>query len=98
MVTSVTHVRNMATQKWDFVAIQTFGIGTLIDPIKLMIDGGSMLMTLGALGHSGAQGRYICMVGGNRAATSETRSSDSWCWGWSTTGWTTSRSAVSSRS
>ena len=38
MVTSVTHVRNMTAQKWDFVAIQTFGIGTLIDPIKLMID------------------------------------------------------------
>ena len=31
-------IDNMATQKWDFVAIQTFGIGTLNDPIKKMID------------------------------------------------------------
>ena len=95
-------IDNMATQKWDFVAIQTFGIGTLTDPIQKMIDGGTpviamdtlvappgtipihtfiapdnimmgsvvsaalvnaiggagnMVMTQGALGHSGAQGR-----------------------------------------
>ena len=95
-------VENMATQKWDFVAIQTFGIGTLTDPIKKMIDAGTpviamdtliappgtipihtfiapdnvmmgsvvsdqvmaaiggkgtVVMTQGALGHSGAQGR-----------------------------------------
>ena len=95
-------IDNMASQKWDFVSIQTFGIGTLTDPIKKMIDGGTpviamdtlvappgtvpihtfiapdnimmgsvvssalvnaiggagnMVMTQGALGHSGAQGR-----------------------------------------
>jgi ribose transport system substrate-binding protein len=95
-------IENMATQKWDFVAIQTFGIGTLNDPIKKMIDAGTpvvamdtlvappgtipihtfiapdnvfmgsvvtnqimqaiggkgtIVMTQGALGHSGAQGR-----------------------------------------
>ena len=95
-------IDNMASQKWDFVAIQTFGIGTLTDPIKKMIDAGTpviamdtlvappgtvplhtfiapdnimmgsvvtaqlvsamggagnIVMTQGALGHSGAQGR-----------------------------------------
>jgi ribose transport system substrate-binding protein len=95
-------IDNMATQKWDFVAIQTFGIGTLNDPIQKMIDAGTpviamdtlvappgtiaihtfiapdnvmmgsvvadqvlkaiggkgkVVMTQGALGHSGAQGR-----------------------------------------
>lgn len=95
-------IDNMATQKWDFVAIQTFGIGTLNDPIKKVIDAGTpvitmdtmmapegqlaihtfiapdnvmmgsvvadqlmkaiggkgnVVMTQGALGHSGAQGR-----------------------------------------
>lgn len=95
-------IDNMATQEWDFVAIQTFGIGTLTDPIQRMIDAGTpviamdtliappgtidihtfiapdnvmmgsvvtqqlmsaiggegnVVMTQGALGHSGAQGR-----------------------------------------
>lgn len=95
-------IDNMATQQWDFVAIQTFGIGTLTDPIRRMIDAGTpviamdtmvapegqvdihtfiapdnvmmgsvvtqqlmaaiggagnVVMTQGALGHSGAQGR-----------------------------------------
>lgn len=95
-------IDNMATQKWDFVAIQTFGIGTLTSPIQKMIDAGTpviamdtliappgeiaihtfiapdnemmgasvtsqlmaaiggkgnVVMTQGALGHSGAQGR-----------------------------------------
>lgn len=95
-------IDNMATQKWDFVAIQTFGIGTLNDPVKKMIDAGTpviamdtmmapegqlalhtfiapdnvfmgsvvtnevmkkiggkgnVIMTQGALGHTGAQGR-----------------------------------------
>ncbi|MCC6204151.1 MAG: sugar ABC transporter substrate-binding protein [Hyphomicrobiales bacterium] len=95
-------IDNMATQKWDFVAIQTFGIGTLNDPVKKMIDAGTpviamdtmmapegqlalhtfiapdnvfmgsvvtnelmkkiggkgnVVMTQGALGHTGAQGR-----------------------------------------
>ena len=92
----------MASQKWDFVAIQAFGIGTLTDPVNKMIDAGipvidmdtliapldqinvhsflapdnefmgasvtqalvnaiggkgKMIMTQGALGHTGAQGR-----------------------------------------
>lgn len=95
-------IDNMASQEWDFVAIQTFGIGTLTDPIQRMIDAGvpviamdtliappgeidittfiapdniamgsvvtqelmkaiggkgNVVMTQGALGHSGAQGR-----------------------------------------
>ncbi len=95
-------IDNMASQQWDFVAIQTFGIGTLTDPIQRMIDAGvpviamdtliappgtiditsfiapdnvmmgsvvaqqlmtaiggkgNVVMTQGALGHSGAQGR-----------------------------------------
>jgi ribose transport system substrate-binding protein len=95
-------VDDMATQKWDFVAIQACGIGTLTDPVKKMIDAGvpvidmdtliapldtinvhsflapdnefmggavtqtlvnaiggkgKIVMTQGALGHTGAQGR-----------------------------------------
>jgi ribose transport system substrate-binding protein len=95
-------IDNMASQKWDFVAIQSFGIGTLVDPVNKMIDSGTpvismdtliappgtinihthiepdnvmmgsvvtsqimaaikgegnVVMTQGALGHSGAQGR-----------------------------------------
>jgi ribose transport system substrate-binding protein len=95
-------IDNMASQKWDFVAIQAFGIGTLTDPVRKMIDAGTpviqmdtliappdqikvqsflapdnefmggavtqalvdamggkgtITMTQGALGHSGAQGR-----------------------------------------
>lgn len=95
-------VDNMASQKWDFVAIQAFGIGTLTAPVNRMIDAGvpvidmdtliaplaginvhsflapdnefmgasvtqalvdaingegTMIMTQGALGHTGAQGR-----------------------------------------
>ena len=95
-------IDNMASQKWDFVAIQAFGIGTLVAPVNKMIDAGipvidldtliapldtinvqtmlapdnefmgasmtqalvtaingkgKMVMTQGALGHSGAQGR-----------------------------------------
>jgi ribose transport system substrate-binding protein len=95
-------IDNMASQKWDFVAIQAFGIGTLTDPVKRMIDSGTpvidmdtliapldqinvqsflapdnefmgasvtqtlvdaiggegkIIMTQGALGHTGAQGR-----------------------------------------
>ena len=103
----------MASQKWDFVAIQTFGIGTLTDPVRKMIDGGTpvismdtmmapegqvalhtfispdhvlmgsvvsaalinaiggagnVVMTQGALGHSGAQGRakgFHSVIDGN---------------------------------
>src|SRR3954451_8257222 len=95
-------IDNMASQKWDFVAIQAFGIGTLTQPVKKMIDAGipvmdmdtliapldtidvhaylapdnvfmgaavtqalctaikgegTIIMTQGALGHTGAQGR-----------------------------------------
>lgn len=95
-------IDNMATQDWDFVAIQAFGIGTLTDPVNRMIDKGipvidmdtliapleeievhsflapdndfmgaavtqalvdamggegTIIMTQGALGHTGAQGR-----------------------------------------
>ena len=95
-------VDNMASQKWDFVAIQAFGIGTLTQPVQKMIDAGTpvidmdtliapldkinvhsflapdnefmgasvtqalvaklggkgkIIMTQGALGHTGAQGR-----------------------------------------
>src|SRR5579871_175166 len=95
-------IDNMASQKWDFVAIQAFGIGTLTAPVQKMIDAGvpvidmdtliapldqinvhsflapdnefmgsavtqalvsklggkgKIVMTQGALGHTGAQGR-----------------------------------------
>jgi ribose transport system substrate-binding protein len=95
-------IDNMASQKWDFVAIQAFGIGTLTQPVQKMIDAGipvidmdtliapldkidihsflapdnefmgssvtqalidaiggkgNIIMTQGALGHTGAQGR-----------------------------------------
>jgi ribose transport system substrate-binding protein len=95
-------IDTMATQDWDFVAIQAFGIGTLTDPVQRMIDKGipvidmdtliapleqinvhsflapdnefmgasvtraivdamggegGIVMTQGALGHTGAQGR-----------------------------------------
>jgi ribose transport system substrate-binding protein len=95
-------IDNMASQTWDFVAIQAFGIGTLTAPVNQMIDAGvpvidmdtliapldtinvhtflapdnefmgasvtqalvnqlggkgKIVMTQGALGHTGAQGR-----------------------------------------
>src|SRR5882672_3308708 len=95
-------IDNMASQKWDFVAIQAFGIGTLTAPVNRMIEAGipvidmdtliapldqinvhsflepdnefmgasvtqalvdaiggkgNVIMTQGALGHTGAQGR-----------------------------------------
>jgi ribose transport system substrate-binding protein len=95
-------IDDMAAQKWDFVAIQAFGIGTLTAPVNKMIDAGipvidmdtliapldkidvhsflapdnefmgaavtqalvdamggkgNIVMTQGALGHTGAQGR-----------------------------------------
>jgi ribose transport system substrate-binding protein len=95
-------IDNMASQKWDFAAIQAFGIGTLTAPVQKMIDAGvpvidmdtliapldqinvhaflapdnvfmgasvtqallsaiggkgKVIMTQGALGHTGAQGR-----------------------------------------
>src|SRR3954470_15176579 len=95
-------IDTLASQKWDFVAIQAFGIGTLTAPVNRLIDAGTpvidmdtliaplntinvhsflapdnefmgasvtqslvdaingegtMIMTQGALGHTGAQGR-----------------------------------------
>ena len=95
-------IDDMASQKWDFVAIQAFGVGTLTAPVQKMIAAGTpvidmdtliaplgqlkvqtfiaadnifmgssvtqalvdaiggegnMVMTQGALGHTGAQGR-----------------------------------------
>ncbi len=95
-------IDDMASQKWDFVAIQAFGEGTLTQPVQKMIDAGTpvidmdtliapldkinvhsfiapdnifmgaavtqalvnaiggegnIIMTQGALGHTGAQGR-----------------------------------------
>src|SRR3569833_611760 len=95
-------IDNMASQKWDFVAIQAFGIGTLTQPVQKMLSAGTpvidmdtliapldqinvhaflapdnefmgssvpqalvatlggkgkVIMTQGALGHTGAQGR-----------------------------------------
>jgi len=95
-------IDNMASQKWDFVAVQAFGIGTLTAPLQKLIAGGTpvidmdtliapldqidvhtllapdnefmgasvtqalvnaingegtIVMTQGALGHTGAQGR-----------------------------------------
>src|SRR6478752_9834204 len=100
-------IDNMASQKWDFVAIQAFGIGTLTAPVQKMIDAGvpvidmdtliapldqinlhafiapnnefmgasvtqalvnaingegTIVMTQGALGHTGAQGRARLQV------------------------------------
>ena len=42
-------IDNMSTQKWDFVAIQTFGIGTLTDPIQKMIDAGTPVIAMDTL-------------------------------------------------
>ena len=52
-------IDNLAAQAWDFVAIQAFGIGTLTDPVKKMIDAGIPVMdmdTLIALGTLSAYG------------------------------------------
>src|SRR3954452_21817568 len=42
-------IDNMASQKWDFVAIQAFGIGTLVDPVNKMIDTGIPVIDLDTL-------------------------------------------------
>ena len=39
-------IDDMAAQKWDFVAIQPFGIGTLVDPVKRMIENGIPVIQL----------------------------------------------------
>src|SRR3954452_828092 len=42
-------IDNLASQKWDFVAIQAFGIGTLTDPVKKMIDAGIPVLDMDTL-------------------------------------------------
>ena len=42
-------IDNMATQDWDFVAIQAFGIGTLTDPVNRMIDKGIPVIDMDTL-------------------------------------------------
>lgn len=42
-------IENMATQQWDFVAIQTFGIGTLVQPVQKMIDAGIPVIAMDTL-------------------------------------------------
>src|SRR5882672_2552004 len=40
---------NMASQKWDFVSIQAFGIGTLTQPVQKMIDAGTPVIDMDTL-------------------------------------------------
>jgi len=42
-------IDNMASQKWDFVAIQAFGIGTLTQPVQKMIDSGTPVIDMDTL-------------------------------------------------
>jgi ribose transport system substrate-binding protein len=42
-------IDSMASQSWDFVAIQAFGIGTLTAPVKKMIDAGVPVIDLDTL-------------------------------------------------
>jgi len=42
-------IDNMASQKWDFVAIQAFGIGTLTQPVNKMIEAGIPVMDMDTL-------------------------------------------------
>ncbi len=39
-------IENLATQKWDFVAVQTFGIGTLNEPMQRVIDAGTPVIAM----------------------------------------------------
>jgi ribose transport system substrate-binding protein len=39
-------IEDMATKKWDFVAIQPFGIGTLVDPVRRMIEAGTPVIQM----------------------------------------------------
>ena len=43
-------IDNMASQKWDFVAVQAFGIGTLTAPLQKLIDADSRTVLLRVLG------------------------------------------------
>src|SRR3954465_8504790 len=42
-------IDNMASQKWAFVAIQAFGIGTLTQPVQKMIDAGIPVIDMDTL-------------------------------------------------
>ncbi|MCK1384642.1 sugar ABC transporter substrate-binding protein [Bradyrhizobium sp. 21] len=42
-------IDNMASQKWDFVAIQAAGIGTLTQPVQKMIDAGTPVIDMDTL-------------------------------------------------
>ena len=42
-------IDNMASQKWDFVAIQAFGIGTLTQPVNKMIEAGIPVIDMDTL-------------------------------------------------
>src|SRR3712207_1498585 len=42
-------IDNMASQPWDFVAIQAFGIGTLTAPVQKMIDAGIPVIDMDTL-------------------------------------------------
>ena len=48
-VTQRAAIDNMASQKWDFVAIQAFGIGTLTAPVNKMIDAGIPVIDMDTL-------------------------------------------------
>ena len=45
-------IDNMASQKWDFVAIQAFGIGTLAQPVQKMIDAGVPVIDMDKIGRA----------------------------------------------
>src|SRR6202789_991428 len=42
-------IDNLASQKWDFVAIQAFGIGTLTAPVNKLIDAGTPVIDMDTL-------------------------------------------------
>lgn len=42
-------IDNLASQQWDFVAIQAFGIGTLTQPVKKLIDAGVPVIDMDTL-------------------------------------------------
>jgi ribose transport system substrate-binding protein len=42
-------IDNMASQQWDFAAIQAFGIGTLTQPVQRMIEAGIPVIDLDTL-------------------------------------------------
>src|SRR5215510_14622051 len=42
-------IENIASQKWDFVAIQAFGIRTLTKPVQKMIDAGTPVIDMDTL-------------------------------------------------